>query len=458
MFAGQRVATLHSSDIHDRQGARFHARGDFATGGMRAYRANANAPAARASNMGLLLHTLQRQQPISRVRLARATGISTTTITNLVQELTEEGVVIESGVDQLAARPGAGRPPVALRVAPHSRSAIGVHIGVRRVRIGMVDMQGNLLDLRFVEHDPRTADGRPTTTAEQAIARVGDVIFEMMCAHVDARKPHRLVGIGIGASGLVESREGINLLAPRLGWSNVPLRADLRRHLLQRATDDARPELRTAARNIVVENNVRCMALAESLYGVARGARALAYVYARMGVGAGFVVDGELYRGADFGAGEIGHWVMIPKGGDLCGCGNRGCLETLISEATILARAEEIHPELTVGKSDPLQVVFAAARDGHLALVEMLEERAFYVGLALANIVNALNPQVILLGGWLSEAFDLVEPVIAGVMRQHAFADLGAHVDLLPTSFGAYSGVIGAGVLAIEQFVFSPQP
>lgn len=427
-------------------------------GSARAYRAHANAPAARASNMGLLLHTLQRQQPISRVRLARATGISTTTITNLVQELANEGVVVESGVDHLAARPGAGRPPLALRIAPQSRCAFGVHIGVRRMRIGLVDMQGNLLDLRFVEHDPRTADGRPTTTPEQAVARLGDAILAMMQNHAASGRPHRICGIGVGASGLVDARGGVNLLAPRLGWREVALRTELRRYLLNRLPDDTRPDLRNAARSIVVENNVRCMALAESLYGVARGARALAYVYARMGVGAGFVVDGELYRGADSGAGEIGHWVMIPKGGDLCGCGNYGCLETLISETTILARAEAIQPELTAGRADPLQVVFASARDGHLALVEMLEERAFYVGLALANIVNALNPQVILVGGWLSEAFDLVEPIIAGVMRQHAFGNLGAQVDLLPTSFGEYSGIIGAAVLAIEEFIFSPTP
>jgi glucokinase len=174
-----------------------------------------------------------------------------------------------------------------------------------------------------------------------------------------------------------------------------------------------------------------------------------------MGVGAGLVVDGEIYRGADYGAGEVGHWVMMPTGGALCSCGNRGCLETYISEAVLLEMAEKVHPELTTGRSEPLKVLFDAARDGHLGLIELLEDRAFYVGLALANVVNVLNPQLLMLGGWLHDAFDLIEPVVQRTLRKHAFGGIGRHVDVLPSSFGGYSGVTGAATLAFESFFFS---
>lgn len=423
-------------------------------------RANLNAPVARAQNLSLLLHTIQRLQPISRVRLARTTGISTTTVTNLVQELMAAGVVVESGHEGIVEGRGAGRPAVALRLAASSRCAIGVHIGVRAARIGLVDLQGSLLDLRTIPHEAgrrEVAEGGSLVQATEIVAHIVCGIEDVLAAHATYLQDALLVGIGVGASGLVESRTGINILAPRLGWRDLPIASVLRERLEGAVGRSLSASVGAGLGNIVVDNNVRTMALAESLYGVCRNVRALAFVYARVGVGAGLVVDGDVLRGAEYGAGEIGHWAMIPHGGELCGCGNHGCLETLISERVLLALAEEILPDLTKGRADPLRTVLEAARDGHLALVEMLEDRAYYVGLALANLVNTFNPEAILLGGWLSEAFDLIEPVASGVMRRRAFAGMGHNVDLLPTSFGAQSGVIGAGVLALERFLFSPE-
>ena len=397
-------------------------------------RSASNSLVIKAQNMRVLLLALLRQQPISRIRLARATNLSTTTVTTLVAELLEQGVICEAGTDLEAATAGAGRPPLALRLRPESRCALGIHIGVRRVRVALVDLQANILD-----HE--VYDITPDEPAEHAIARAGDLGAAILARHHALSQQGALVGIGVGASGLVENQSGTNILAPNLGWRNVPLRRILSERFVL---------------PVVVDNNVRCMALAESLYGVGRNARALAYVYARIGVGAGIVVDGEIYRGADYGAGEIGHWVMTPNSGDLCRCGNRGCLETLISESVLMERAHAIDPELITDRPNALAMVFAAARDGHLSLVEMLEERAYYVGIALANLVNVINPQLIMLGGWLYDAFDLIEPVIERTMRRHAFGGLGNRVDILPTSFGAYSGVIGAGVLALENFFYTP--
>jgi predicted NBD/HSP70 family sugar kinase len=397
--------------------------------------------------MRLLLLTILRQQPISRVRLARATQLSSTTVTNLTTELIADGVLDVCGLDADAQTPGAGRPPVALMLRPESRYAIGVHIGVRWVRVALVDLQANIR--QFVEFGVHAGEA-----PEPVIARIADLIaamvrqFGLEVKGDIGAQGRRIVGVGVGASGLVESGSGVNILAPNLGWENLPLRELLATELeAQLGPKGALP--------VVVDNNVRCMALAESLYGVGRNVRALAYVYARMGVGAGLVVDGEIYRGADYGAGEVGHWVMMPTGGALCSCGNRGCLETYISEAVLLEMAEKVHPELTTGRSEPLKVLFDAARDGHLGLIELLEDRAFYVGLALANVVNVLNPQLLMLGGWLHDAFDLIEPVVQRTLRKHAFGGIGRHVDVLPSSFGGYSGVTGAATLAFERFFFS---
>ncbi len=385
----------------------------------------------QAHNLRVLLHALLRHQPVSRVRLARLTGLSTTTVTNLVAELRANSIAEESGVDREAITAGAGRTPLALRLAPQSRCALGIHIGMRRVRLALVDLQANILCHRLLDHVP----GESGMAALQRIAEAAAQMLKESCGYWTAST---LVGVGIGVSGLVENDAGIHVLASNLGWRNVPLRQVIGEHL---------------GLPTVVDNNVRCMALAESLYGIGRNARALAFVYARVGIGAGLVANGEIYRGA----GEIGHWVMTPDEGALCRCGNRGCLETLISETTLLEKAAQVDFALVTGRANPLQAIFDAAREGHVGLLDLLEDRARYVGYALANLVNALNPQLIMVGGWLQEAFDLVEPVMGQGMRRHTFGGLGDNVDLLPSSFGVHGGAIGAGVLAMESFFFTSQ-
>ncbi|MCB0157075.1 MAG: ROK family protein, partial [Caldilineaceae bacterium] len=296
----------------------------------------------KAHNRRTLLLALLREQPISRVRLARTTGLSTTTVTNLVAELTAQGVVTETGMDHAAAPPGAGRRPRALELVADSRYVIGVHIGVRRIKIALCNLMAEIIDCVVL---PVQAGQAPDVT----LHGVTEAIRTLRARNgLDAAGSSRLLGVGVGASGLVDMDAGVNVLAPNLGWRQVPLR-DLLGDVLDLP--------------VTVDNNVRCMALAESLYGAGLQTRALAFVYARIGVGAGLVVDGQVYRGAGYGAGEIGHWVMVA--GDAAG---NLSLEELISERRIVALVEEQAPEVLPrdGRSyDPIQAIFAAARAGH---------------------------------------------------------------------------------------------
>ncbi len=391
----------------------------------------------KAHNLHRLLLTLQRYQPISRVRLARLTGLSTTTVTNLTGELIGQGVLAEVGTDLEALTEGAGRPPQALALIPDSRYAVGIHIGVRTIYFALGDLSAHLVDQRTVPH---FYDEPVAQTLDRMAATVG----QMLGDHPE--RAAKVVGVGVGASGLVEQSTGINILAPNLGWRNVPLRDELAGRL---------------GLPVQVDNNVRCMALAESLYGQGKHAKALAFVYSRVGLGAGLVVDGQVYRGAGYGAGEIGHWTILPQGGELCRCGNTGCLETLVSELAIIALARPLAPDLleaakSIGQ-DPLSAIFAAARSGHPGLVAMLADRAFYMGIALANLVNVLNPQLIVLGGLLDSGFDLFHPILLQTIRDRAFGGLGDQITLLPASFGDKSGEAGAVALGLDTFFFSPQ-
>jgi glucokinase len=210
------------------------------------------------------------------------------------------------------------------------------------------------------------------------------------------------------------------------------------------------------------------MALGEALFGAGKDAHALAFVYAHIGVGAGLVVGQRLYRGSAAGAGEIGHTTIVPNGGELCRCGNRGCLETLVSEPAIIRLAEAqaaqdndglLAAHLRAEGKPIIERIFAAARAGDSATLAMIEERACYMGIALANLVNVLNPDLIVLGGILARGQDLLLPTIEKVMRQRAFANLGAQVQIQTTGFGPQAGVIGAVALALDTFFYQqPDP
>jgi glucokinase-like ROK family protein len=382
---------------------------------------------------------LRQHEYVSRVRLARLTGLSTTTITKLISELLEQGIVAEEGTVMPEGRRGAGRPRTALRLVPGARHALGIHFGVDRVYVGIADLRANLSSCLSLEHPltrtPAQVLSETAKLAEKAISQ----------SNID---PVQVMGVGVGASGLVDPHAGINVFAPNLGWRDVPLRDWFADHL----------DL-----PVCVNNNVRAMALAEAMFGAGLDVHALAFVYARIGVGAGFVVDGQLYQGSAAGAGEIGHAAIIPEGGAPCRCGNTGCLETLVSEPAIVHLAEELAERdgagilaehLQRGEGSAFDRILAAARAGDTATQAMLAERARYLGIALASLVNILNPELIVLGGIYARGQDLVLPVIEATMRQRAFANLGKWVRLQTATFGPHAGVVGAAALALNAFFY----
>lgn len=413
----------------------------------------------KAYNLRAVLLTLLHGGPTSRVRLAQLTGLSTTTITNLITMLLEQGIVEETGKEgaaeqaEINGRLSVGRPPTLLSIVPTARYAVGLHFGVDTIRAGVADLFGQLQSFQVLAHP---TDIAPHELLEQAVRLIGETIAQ---ANIN---PAALVGLGVGASGLVNPETGVNVLAPNLGWRNVPLRQFFADRM---------------ERPVMVDNNVRAMALAEAMFGAGRGVNTLAFVYGRVGVGAGFVVDGNVYRGSRAGAGEIGHTTMIPAGGAPCRCGNTGCLETLVSEPEIVRQAwvlaartpdsllaaflkqaaGELNPNETNGRSPaetPIEQVFAAARGGDRATVELLDQAAIYLGTALANLINLVNPDMIILGGMFAAGADLFLPRVEETMRRRSFAGLGEKVALRVTTFGRKVGVVGAAALALDQFFY----
>ena len=401
-----------------------------------------NVNLMKLHNLQAVLMSLLHDRSISRTRLAQKTHLSNSTISNLISELIEQGIVSEDVPaeptnDEL--RP-VGRPSANVRLEPNSHMVVGVHIGIGVFRVALVNLVGEPLSNQMGNFQ---VDEPAEAVMSQISAAVDNLIATSDCER------SRILGVGVGASGLVDFRSGVNILAPNLNWHHFPIRDYLQGALKL---------------PVVVDNNVRAMAIGEKYFGAGQDADSLIFVYGRIGVGAGLIFKGEVFRGNATGAGEIGHTVMLLEGGETCRCGNSGCLETLVSEPAILRQAEQAiqahtdgilaqvtrqHPELS-----PIDRVFTAARQGDAVIQHLLEKRAYYLGVAIAALVNLFNPEMILLGGIYAQGQDLLlEPTIRTV-HQTAFGGLGKQVRIQATRFGWKAGVIGAGALALMYFFY----
>jgi glucokinase-like ROK family protein len=400
-----------------------------------------NITRVKGHNLKTILLSLLHTEKISRVELARQTSLSTTTITNLTGELLGEGIIVEEESILIAnERRSIGRPRTMLRLVPDARYAVGVHIGIGLYRVAVVNLHAKIVHNNIANFDLET-------TPETVLADIAQLVQQTVIeSKVDVE---RIIGVGIGASGLVDFETGINVFGPRLGWRDIAVAQILETAL---------------GLPVCVDNNVRTMALAEAFFGAGQGVGSLVFVYGRMGVGSGVVMNGEIFRGSGAGAGEIGHMVMRGESGEKCTCGSTGCLETLVSEAVLINQAQELAAQKPDGilahylqdKPDAKIVdqIFAAACDGDEATKQLIFDLAKNLGIALSNLVNILNPELIILGGMFAQGCDLILPVAEDTMRATAFAGLGENVRIQTTSFGWQAGVTGAAALALTSYFY----
>ena len=403
-----------------------------------------NINLVKQHNLQVILLSLLYEPILSRTQLAKRTKLSHTTITNLIAELMDRGIVTEqiaTDEEPEELRP-VGRPRTKICLEPNARFVIGIHIGISVFRVALTNLRAEIVANQMQQFDTNAPAGE---VLEQIVRTVEAVIDE------SGVERDKILGVGVGASGLVDFTTGVNLLAVNLNWHNIPLREHLQNELHLPVT---------------VDNNVRTMAIGETYFGAGRGVDSVAFVYGRTGVGAGLTFKGRVFRGSSKGAGEIGHSIMQVQGGEPCRCGNSGCLETLVSEFAILSEARNIaesNPDGILASTlrrcegkPSVECVFDAARHGDQQAKKLIEERAYYLGVALANLVNLFNPELILLGGIFSRGEDLIiEPTLRAI-QQLAFGGMGKNVHVQATSFGWKAGVIGAAALALLHFFYQP--
>ncbi len=394
----------------------------------------------REFNNVLILNALRSSGALSRAALADFLGISRVTVSRAAKDMLASKLIIET-VRQV---PSSGRPAVLLEIDPSGGGAIGVDIDVDFISIVLTDLLAGILWRRTIPSTPERPEPETIKLAESLVAEA--------IAEAAARKL-RLIGIGVALPGMVDAVAGKLIYAAYLQWSNLPLAARWQDRF---------------GLPVILENEARAAALGEHYFGAGRGVNNMIYISAGRGLGGGIILDGRLLRGKGGLAGQIGH-MKLSDNDAICGCGQRGCWEAVAGPEAVLQR---LHQEIESTSSDPLalervephtplskftRVVYAAQQGDRLASAA-LRDMARHLGLGIASLINLFNPQLVVLGGALSPAMPLLQPILTSVIGDNALIQPLAVVRVTESSHGADAAVLGAATLVLDTLLRTPEP
>jgi N-acetylglucosamine repressor len=389
----------------------------------------------KSINKSAILNVIRLRGPISRAEIAKHTKLTPPTVTNIVAELLESRLVVESDLGESTG----GRKPIMLTINAEAFCVVGVYAGAKRVQAVSADLNGNIL-----EEAELPIPTRPE--ADVFIAIVKEAVKTVIQKAREQSVP--ILGIGVGMHGLVDPEKGISIFAPNLGLKDIPLRT-----LLEKEFDLP----------VEVENDVRALALGESWFGQGKDVGDFIVVNVGTGVGAGIMLEHRLIHGPSFTAGELGHTV-IDLDGPPCSCGNHGCVEAFASgpatAARALARIREGIPSLLserveAGASVTGKEICQAAEEGDPLAQEVLAETGRYLGIGLANLVNLFNPTKIILSGGVIRAGDFVLEPLKETVKKRALSVPAKEVSITVSELGTHAQAIGAFTLVLQK-MFEP--
>lgn len=374
----------------------------------------------KSVNKSIVLNKIRLDAPISRAQIAKETNLTPPTVSTIVKELLRENMIIERKSDVSMG----GRKPLMLHINDQAYFIIGVDAGPEQIAGIVADLSGNILNRHYVSLekplDRKTFLTLLKTCIEQLIT--------------DQKRPSEdYLGIGVAMHGIVDVKEGISKFAPNIGLKNIPIKEVLEKEFQM---------------NVKVENDARLMALGESWFGGHGSLERLIAINFGRGVGGGIILNGELYHGAHDIAGEIGHMMIDPEG-DICECGNQGCLQTFATGPAIVRRAKQ---KLNDSNKSHIPLsgekIFALAKAGHSIYQETLRETAQYIGVGLTNVIHLLNPDKVVLGGGVMNSAEIILPTIRDIVAQRSLTEEAKNT-VVVTQLGQDATLLGA----ISQFL-----
>jgi predicted NBD/HSP70 family sugar kinase len=322
-----------------------------------------------------IFHAIRLYPFMSQREIAERVEADKSTVSAIVREFEASGLVERTrGLGS-----GPGRPGERISLSPHGGLLIGVHPRPSEIRFVAAGLDGN----------PLGTLSRPMSSAAADLSQAVSLGIQDLTGEI-GRRPMDIRAIGVSISGLVDT-EGHLAQSPNLGWRNVPLRKLLRK---------------TVKHPLYIGNNSNSAAIAEQMFGHGTETDNFLYVESGSGVGGGLILDGSLYRGAAGFSGEIGHIKVVP-GGRPCRCGSSGCLSAYVADHAILRQLQNDGVDIHT----PAEIL-AQAEEGDEVILATLEEAGNHLGLALANLVNLLNPPLIVLGGGLARFAPHIMPSV----------------------------------------------
>jgi predicted NBD/HSP70 family sugar kinase len=397
-------------------------------------RVRADQITVRRTNLALVLRHLRDAGPRSRARIATETGLNKATVSSLISELVDRGLVAEGPVDRAGA---VGRPGQIVEVDGRAVAGVGLEMNVDYLAAIVLDLRDHVLFERRLPLDV------PRLGPEVTINHLAALALEAQrAAEAEGAQP---VGMTVAVPGLVEKTAGVLTFAPNFGWRDVHVAAELRERL-------------QPSYPVHVDNDANLSALGEFTMGAAAGTLDLVYLTGEVGVGGGVIVSGTLVRGAEGFSGEVGHMPLDPAG-EVCGCGRRGCWETKVGLAAMMrAAADEDDPVRDPSRDleRRLAEIDRRAADGDSRTLSALRQVGASLGVGASILVNVFNPKAIVLGGYFAVLGEhliesMTEELRARVVAPHL---AGCHVEL--STLGFTAAIRGGAHVALDAVLDDP--
>ncbi len=366
---------------------------------------------------------------ISRADLAEKMGLTRAAVTLIIGDLISNGIILNTESRSTAS----GRPPVALEINPDQGLVAAIDMGASHLSVALGDFSARILEEIEV---PFRIDRGP----EECLQEADKILKELLQKR--GLSTRELSGIGVGVPGPVVSDKGMVMAPPIMpGWDRFPIRVTLEQRW---------------GTAVTLNNDAELGALGEWAYGAGRGEKNLAFIKVGSGIGAGLIINQQLYGGNTGSAGEIGH-LTVDENGPLCACGNHGCLEAFAGGHAIAAQARQLaasgkRTQLSVKSLDSITArdVAEAARRGDLTAQEIIKRSGTFIGIAIAGLINLINPSTVIIGGGVAQVGDILTGPIRQAVRERSLRASEHSVRITTAMLGRRSSLIGALVQAIH--------
>lgn len=381
-----------------------------------------NAKLLRSINRSMILNIIRTQQPISRVKISKITKLNKSTVSSVVSELLDEEIIVE----QKTSDPNVGRNPfdLFLKLGKYFIGAVAIETSI--LRFAVTDIDGTVIDSSFVEIDK---------TQGEDLLKICKQSLNKLCKK---NKILKLKGIGFSIAGIVDAKSQIVNFASNLGWIEFNIGKSIKK-------------LWPDVEILVVNNDAKSAALAELWFGSYKiNLSNFLFLQVGTGIGSGIVVDNKILDGEFHAAGEVGH-MMLFGDGEKCICGNNGCWESYASDKSTIKRFLESKKKIPDSVNLKLDDIIKLSENGEKKSVETLKQTGHYLGLGISNIIKIIDPQLIIIGGGIIQAWDIIFPEINKVVRKMMFYGKSEPVPILPTSLTLLPNLLGAAALVIKE-------